>query len=166
LKTIFLTGFMGSGKTTVGRRLAAALGRHFMDLDAAIAGSSGHSVSSLLREDEALFRKLESAALRRVAQKRGWVVALGGGTLLDERNLRLVRRSGTLVWLTAPQTELRLRIKKTCEKRPLLATKTLRELIAPRRAGYATASLRTSTAGRTPAQATRRIIRKLRDRGL
>lgn len=157
---------MGAGKTTVGRRLAAALGRRFLDLDAAVAGRAGRSVASLLKRDERVFRGLESAALRRAAKARGVVVALGGGTLLDRRNLAVVRRSGLLIWLTAPQAELKRRLRYSQARRPLLAGGSLRALMARRRAGYNAAALCISTAGRSAAKTAALLAPRLRGRRL
>lgn len=165
MDNLYLTGFMGCGKSTVGRRLASLLGRRFLDLDAAVARREGRAVAALIRQSERRFRGLEYAALRRAARRRRCVIALGGGALLSGRNRALVRSSGVLIWLTAPRAELKRRLRAGREGRPLLAQTTLSALLAARRPGYETADLRASTAGRPPARSAAFIARLLRDRG-
>lgn len=100
---IFLTGFMGSGKTTVGRLLSERLGVPFMDLDREIEREAGMTVREIFeRGGEALFRSLEQAALLKAVATPGAVIATGGGTLTVERNLELVTETGVTVWLDPP----------------------------------------------------------------
>ena len=98
---VFLTGFMGSGKTTVGRALGAALGWPFVDLDAEVEARSAMTVREVFaRLGEPAFRELEHEALQRVlATPDPAVVATGGGTFTFPRNLALVRAAGVSVWL-------------------------------------------------------------------
>lgn len=98
---IFLTGFMGSGKTTVGRALAAALGWTFVDLDAEVEARAAMTVREIfVRLGEPAFRQLEHEALRAVLDRdEPAVVATGGGTFTFERNLSLIRGAGRSVWL-------------------------------------------------------------------
>jgi shikimate kinase len=98
---VFLTGFMGSGKTTVGRALAAALSWGFVDLDAEVEARAAMTVREIFaRLGEPAFRELEHAALREVLRgDEPLVVATGGGTFTIERNLQLIRAAGTSVWL-------------------------------------------------------------------
>jgi shikimate kinase len=98
---VFLTGFMGSGKTTVGRALASALGWSFADLDQAVEARAAMTVREIFeRLGEPAFRELEHEALRRiVAEAPPAVVATGGGTFTFERNVALLRGEGTSVWL-------------------------------------------------------------------
>jgi len=98
---VFLTGFMGSGKTTVGRALAAAMGWAFADLDAEVEARAAMTVREVFeRLGEPAFRELEHEALRAVlAGDDPVVVATGGGTFTFDRNLALIRGAGTSVWL-------------------------------------------------------------------
>jgi shikimate kinase len=125
-RAIFLTGFMGAGKTSVGAELARRRGYAFHDLDALIVERAGKSVAEIFATSgEPGFRKLESAALRDVLASvangnSGVVVALGGGTLADPENLRAVREAGAvLVALEAPLEVLYRRTQKTRGSRPL-----------------------------------------------
>lgn len=97
---IVLSGFMGAGKSTVGPRLAAALGMNFVDLDAEIVRRAGRSIAELFRtEGEAAFRSRESEALRDVLGGAPTVVAVGGGAMLSAAHRALVRAQGVLITL-------------------------------------------------------------------
>lgn len=99
--TVFLTGFMGSGKSEVGRRLAQELGRPFIDLDRRIESSAEKTIPEIFDEEqESGFRRRESAVLRAVIEEAGApVVATGGGIVLAEDNRRAMSEAGTVVWL-------------------------------------------------------------------
>jgi shikimate kinase len=108
---IFLTGFMGSGKTTVGRLLAGRLGIPFVDLDGEIERRAGMTVREIFdRHGEPAFRSLEAEALAAAAALPDAVVATGGGTMAFEANFRLIRASGLSVWLHPPFAAIVTRI--------------------------------------------------------
>ena len=120
---IYLTGFMGSGKSTVGAALAATLGYAFVDLDQVIEDAAGYSIAGLFAvEGEAAFRRREARALRDTAEKEEVVVALGGGTLVDEANRAFALQHGTVVYLDVPVDRLvdRLLRGRARADRPLL----------------------------------------------
>ena len=95
---IFLVGFMGAGKSTVGRILAEHLGRPFIDLDAEISREAGRAVAKIFAEDgEEAFRALESDELQRIVERPPSVVACGGGIVLRDENRRLMKDIGTVV---------------------------------------------------------------------
>lgn len=97
---VYLTGFMGAGKSAVGRELAALLGLPFIDLDAEIEARSGATVRELFaRHGEAHFRELEHACLRATAEHPRVVVATGGGTIAAPRNREVMGRLGVSVWI-------------------------------------------------------------------
>lgn len=97
---IYLTGFMGAGKTAVGQTLAEILGVSFIDLDAEIEKRAGLTVREIFeRSGEPVFRDLEHQALRSTTALEAVVVATGGGTLTFERNLDFLRRAGVSLWL-------------------------------------------------------------------
>lgn len=118
---IYLTGFMASGKSTIGPRLAEALGYAFLDLDNAIEARVGCSIPTLFeREGEAAFRQAEAAALRETAQRECIVVALGGGALTYEDNLRWTLAHGAVVYLRVSVELLVQRLRASGTGRPLL----------------------------------------------
>jgi shikimate kinase len=117
---IILTGFMGTGKTTVGKLLAGQLQRPFIDTDALIVERDGRPVATLFAEDgEAAFRAWERRVALELAQQQGLVIATGGRLMLDEVNAAALAASGQVFCLTAhPQTIL-ARVQDST-KRPLL----------------------------------------------
>lgn len=134
---IFLVGMMGSGKTTVGKALARRLGRPFFDTDHEIVARSGVSIPTIFDiEGEAGFRRRESAVLAELAQCREAVIATGGGVVLEADNRRLMRESGTVVYLQVSIDHLHQRTARDTS-RPLLARSadrraTLEALLAQR----------------------------------
>ncbi|OGF53059.1 MAG: hypothetical protein A2Z21_00225 [Candidatus Fraserbacteria bacterium RBG_16_55_9] len=105
---IYLTGMMGSGKTTLGRLLSQKLGCPFADTDELIEARTNCSIAQLFREQgEAHFRDLETATLLELNQKRGWVVSLGGGAVLREVNRHAIQAAGYSIYLkVSPETIL------------------------------------------------------------
>src|SRR5262245_57732530 len=102
-RNIILTGFMGSGKSTVGRRLAARLGWRFADLDRLVERRAGLPVAEIFRRrGERAFRRLEHRVIRSLRRKRGWVVAAGGGAPVYRPSRAALRAAGLRVWMRAP----------------------------------------------------------------
>lgn len=159
---IFLIGFPGSGKTTVGKLLAARLGRVFEDLDDLIVRAAGIPIAEIFaREGEAGFRRLETEVLRAAAAGQGTVVATGGGAACREENLALMLASGRVVALEVSAAEA---VRRTGRRsgRPLLdgsadPLAAATELLARRQAFYARAHQRVDTAGRTPEEAAQSV---------
>jgi shikimate kinase len=122
---LYLIGLPGSGKTTIGRRLAAHYGWEFRDLDADIVAEAGCTVPEIFAaEGEAGFRAREAAALRAVAARPGppLVLATGGGTPCFHDNMALLYQTGFTLWLDVPVPELVRRLLRSATKRPLLTT--------------------------------------------
>ncbi|MDE2143808.1 MAG: shikimate kinase [Elusimicrobia bacterium] len=163
---VYLTGFMGTGKSVVGKSLAKKMGRPFVDLDHLIEKESGCTVAELFsRRGETYFRRLEHKKLSTVAKRTNAVVSLGGGALLDGRNRDIVRRTGVLIRLTCSRRELIRRLRPTRAQRPLLVggsldTKVAR-LISERRRAYGGAKLTVSTTRLSNTQAASLIARRL-----
>jgi shikimate kinase len=117
---VYLVGFMGSGKTTVGRRLAARLAVPFLDLDEAFEAMAGATIRQTFEtRGEAWFRDREGELLRGTADLPAVVVALGGGTFVFPENAAFVRRHGTSVFLDVPFVSLARRLQGKTADRPL-----------------------------------------------
>ena len=167
---IILTGFMGTGKTTVGARLAQALGLRFADTDNLIEQSAGMTVAAIFeRYGEPYFRDLEAATLREVLHEPGAVVSTGGGMLLRPENSRLIEAAGPVVCLTASPQTILARTSRT-DKRPLLAEVAdplarIREMMSERQELYAQCSYQVNTDGPEIETTVAAIMALLRDDG-
>jgi len=118
---IYLTGFMASGKSTVGPKVAARLGCTFLDLDRLIAVHDGRSIPEIFAQDgEGRFRELETAALRKTVDTDNLVVALGGGALVDEENRAFAKEHGRVVYLEVDAGTVLDRVGDEADQRPLL----------------------------------------------
>ena len=170
---VFLVGYMGAGKTTVGRIMAKQLGWEFLDLDERVERRHGQRVATIFRNSgEAFFRDLEHAELRRLLESASsgtaMVAAMGGGAMAQPRNLALLRRyKFPVVFLDAPVETLRRRcLKQTSQgnmERPLLGTMAeFRARYAARRTFYQQASRRVHTEGRRASSIASQLITSLR----
>jgi shikimate kinase len=109
---IYLIGFMGSGKTSIGRQLARKLGWKFIDLDKEIEQGEKRQVAEIFRENgEPYFRSLEKRYLRQASYSNRAVIALGGGTYVDDQNRALADMTGLTVWLKVSFARLADRVK-------------------------------------------------------
>ena len=126
---IFLVGFMGAGKSVIGRRLAKSLDLSFYDLDEEIESRYKMSVSSIFKKyDEACFRKLETSVLESLSQNDNFVLSCGGGTPCFGNNMELMNSLGITVYLKLPPDVLATRIYNSVKARPLTAEKSQEEL--------------------------------------
>jgi shikimate kinase len=117
---VYLAGFMGSGKSTIGPILANSLGYGFVDVDRAIERSTGKTVSAIFRDEgEERFRTLERELVAGICLQPRLVVALGGGTLLDPETMRMLRATGILVYLKVPPDQITRRVAARSD-RPML----------------------------------------------
>jgi shikimate kinase len=117
---IVLIGFMGCGKSSIGRRLANRLGHEFIDSDELIVSQAGRSISEIFAEEgEERFRERETLSLRGLLETPNIVLATGGGAVLREENRMLLHRIGKVVWLHADAETLFERASRS-RKRPLL----------------------------------------------
>lgn len=120
LNLIFLTGFSTAGKSTIGPILANSLGYDFVDIDKAIVEKEKKSVVEIFREKgEAYFRQLEYELLQHYAHAENLVVALGGGTLENDKSFELVKDSGTVIYLKSEVNTLAKRLSNK-DDRPLM----------------------------------------------
>jgi shikimate kinase len=144
-RSIVLVGMMGSGKSSIGRRLAARIGIPFVDADAEIEKAAGMSISDIFAErGEAEFRSGEARVIRRLLQGGPQVLSTGGGAFMDADTRAVIAASGISIWLNAEFEVLMKRIRRRHD-RPLLRTPdpaaTLRKLMAEREPTYALADL-------------------------
>jgi 3-dehydroquinate synthase len=163
---IVLAGFMGTGKSTVGRLVAARLGRPFVDTDQLVEAQAGMPVKKIFEvRGEAEFRILERMACLRVSALRGHVVALGGGALLDPANTAALEAGGVLVLLTCEVDTLAQRLKESALRgeRPLLSgdfdfRERIAHLLDARRPVYDSVRLKVDTTHLNPEQVARQVI--------
>lgn len=156
---IYLVGFMGAGKTTVARALAARLGWRAEDVDELIEARERKTVADIFaRQGEPYFRALEREILRLLLPMRHVVVATGGGTFVDAENRAAINLDGVSVWLDVPLDELILRLPAD-GRRPLAADRgQLERLYAVRREGYAYATVHVDARGASPDDIAERIL--------
>jgi shikimate kinase len=164
---IILIGFMGAGKTSVGRLIATRLGFQFIDTDAVIVERAGMEISEIFKRDgEAHFRDLETSALESMGFLNRCVISTGGGIVLREGNRGLLHQLGFVALLTATEDVIFERVSRNT-KRPLLHTpnprETVAEMLAARQPQYeATAQLIVDTTNLNHDQAADRIIAEAR----
>lgn len=160
--TIFLVGFMGVGKTTVGRLLAGLLGREFIDLDERLVAEEGRPITEILeRSGEPYFREAERRLLAGIGRDREAVVACGGGTYAHAASRRLIDAAGIAVWLQLP-IAVALERCGAGEGRPLFRDPAAaRALYEARLPAYRAAGLHVDVEGLTPDEAAERIAGRL-----
>lgn len=130
MRPIFLVGYMGCGKSTLGRAVASLTGLTFIDLDKYIENRYHASVSDLFASrGEEGFRLVEQRMLHEVAEFEDVLVACGGGTPCFSDNMRYMNAKGLTVWLDTPVDRLFMRLKRGRAKRPLIAGKSDDELL-------------------------------------
>jgi shikimate kinase len=118
---IALVGFMGTGKTAVGKALAEKLGKQFIELDELIEKKAGKTIPEIFQRDgEIAFRELEIEATRDAAEKENTVIACGGGVVLNQINIDRLRRKSVVVYLTALPEVILKRTSSDEDERPLL----------------------------------------------
>src|SRR5688572_11369222 len=162
---IVLLGFMGAGKSSVGRVLARRLGRCLVETDDMITAAEGRSIPEIFTaEGETYFRAAEDEVLRLLALKRGEVIATGGGLPCREGRTEALRALGTVVWLSGDFETLYERALRGGD-RPMLAGRTrddVRALYRSREPFYARAAFTVDTTSLGPDQVAARIERVLR----
>lgn len=117
---IYLAGFMGSGKSTIGPILANTLGYGFLDIDKVIEGTTSKRIVDIFAESgEQAFRQIERNTLKEICIRDHCVVSLGGGTIANEENFRLIRESGVIIYLQLSPEEILKRVHFKTD-RPML----------------------------------------------
>jgi len=165
---LVLVGFMGTGKTEVGRQLADRLGREFVDMDRVIEEREERDIPAIFRDSgEPYFRSLERALVRELAARRSLVIATGGGVVLDPANIEDLGRTGVVVCLVATPEAILQRVAGDTH-RPLLQApdraERIRSLLECRRPLYEAIPARVDTTARTSAEVAEEVLRLFRAR--
>lgn len=163
-KNIVLTGFMGTGKTTVGRFLAKKLGMSFVDVDELIEKTTGLKITEIFaRFGEAYFRDIETEIIKAITKNSSQVIATGGGAVLRDENLNALKSKGVVFCLTASEDVIFDRVKDNNE-RPLLQgedpKEKIRKLLVQRMPRYMMADFIINTDGLTQEEVTEKIIKE------
>lgn len=157
-ENVVLIGFMGVGKTSLGKLLAAKLGRPFVDLDEKIEHDAAMKIPEIFaRYGERFFREMEKKAVREVCARRNIVIATGGGTVKDAENLRLLKNSGVIICLTTEPEEIFRRTERRGERPVLDASRedrldAIRKLLTERQEFYSQADFQIDTTSWSPLQ--------------
>lgn len=165
-ENIALTGLMGSGKSSVGRTIARLLKRKFVDTDFIIEKEEGSTISKIFEtRGEDYFRELEKRIIKRVLKSQGQIISLGGGTIVNEDNRKLIKNGAKLVALVAEPEELYERVKRRSH-RPLLTQsedplQTLKELWDDRKSAYEDSHVQIKTSGKEVDDVANEIISTL-----
>ncbi len=163
-KNIFLVGFMGSGKSTVGKILAQKLNKRFLDIDTLIEEKEGKSIRDIFKtKGEKYFRKKEKEEIEHIVQKKGFIVSTGGGLGADIENMEKMKRNGTVIWLDVSLEE----ILKRCgndKNRPLLnqPIENIKKLFEKRKDVYSKADIRIIAENKTPEEIAEEILERLK----
>jgi shikimate kinase len=167
-RNVILCGFMATGKTSVGKRLAEIMRYSFLDLDAVIEEEAGIPIPEIFSsQGEPAFRKLESEMVQRVAAKSGYVIATGGGTIANPQNLETLKRCGVVITLTADIPTILLRVGSG-EDRPMLQgdrLERIRTLMELRTPAYAKADILCDTSTLSIDEVARLILNRLQEFG-
>lgn len=157
-ENLVLIGFMGTGKTSLGKLLANRLGRGFVDLDQKIEREARMTIPKIFElHGEKYFRELEKKAVREVSERKNLVIATGGGTVKDSENVRLLKSSGVIICLTTEPEEIFRRTERRGE-RPVLdgggeeRLETIKKLLAEREIFYSQADYTIDTTDWSPLQ--------------
>jgi len=167
MKNIILTGFMGTGKTAVGRRLAMLLNMELIDVDTEIEKSQQMTINEIFRQfGEPRFREIETEMIQKLSERKDVIISTGGGAVLKQKNMDALRKQGIIICLMAlPQTIL----KRTSHNsnRPLLKVEDpfekIKELLNFRKPFYEKADILIDTEDKTPLQIAEEIIDKIKD---
>ena len=167
-RRIFLVGFMASGKTSVGRRVAERLGLPFVDVDTEIERTSGRTIRAIFEESgEPAFRERETAYLRGTESLPAALVATGGGAFVQEDNRRAIARLGRAVFLDVPLPAIRARLGGKTDRPLFQSVAQLEALFAERRPFYRMADVRVDLSGdETIEETADRVLAALDDHDL
>jgi len=162
MKNIYLVGFMGTGKTAVGKILAKKLSKEFVEMDAVIEEKQGSEIVDIFaKKGEAYFRSLEKALLGELSKRRDLVISCGGGIICDQENLKLLKETGVVFALRASPATIYQRTKEYSH-RPILNVddpqEKIKQLLEKRASCYAQAQHSLDTDELLPEEIADKII--------
>ncbi len=166
MKNVVLLGFMGTGKSIIGRRLAVELQYRFIDTDHLIEERTGKKIPEIFSEEgEAYFRSLESETVAEIASLRGYVISTGGGVALNALNLERLEKQGILVCLIARPEVILRRVQRRSGQRPLLKDsdplKKIKTLLSEREVAYNRARIKVDTSDIPIKKSVQRILKQI-----
>jgi shikimate kinase len=171
---VYLTGFMGSGKSTIGPILANTIGYDFLDIDRTIEVTASKTIMEIFASNgEGYFRELEKRIIHQISSTHGRVVSLGGGTVTKPENLNIIKASGVLVYLKAEPEEIFHRLKFKADRPLLKGTEAMKlengellhrivRLMEEREPFYNQADIIVNTAGKKIGHTVDEIVKKIR----
>ncbi len=162
MKNIILIGFMGSGKTVVGKMISEKLNRKFIDIDKLIEEEQGQTIQEIFSDlGEGYFRKLEKEMVVRAVKDGNQVIATGGGVVLDPENMANLRKNGVIIWLAVSPEAARRRTQGD-GSRPLLRVnypeQTIEELLGFREPFYSQADFKVETSNLSVEEVVSKIL--------
>jgi shikimate kinase len=166
MKNVYLIGFMGSGKSTVGKILAEKLNMNFIDIDKLIEEKEGMKIKDIFEQKgESYFRELERKQIEAIVNQEGLVVSTGGGLGANLDNMNLMKKNGDVVWLDVSLNTVLDRLKND-QDRPLLKqpTEKIKQLFEERKNVYRLANIRINADKKTPSQIVEEILSKIKRR--
>jgi len=166
MKNIILTGFMGTGKTAVGRELSRILDMKLIDADTEIEKSEKITINEIFKQfGEPRFREIETDMIRKLSESKNTIISTGGGAVLKQENMDILRKNGVIVCLTASPETIFERTS-TNNDRPLLQVenplKKINELLNFRKPFYEKADVMIDTEGKPPLRIAEEIIEKVK----
>jgi shikimate kinase len=167
MKNIVLTGFMGTGKTAVGKELARRLDVPLVDIDTEIEKAERMTINDIFKQrGESGFRAIETGMIKKISQRGNIVISTGGGAVLKDENMDALRKSGIIICLMASSGTILQRVGNSSE-RPLLQGENpslkIKELLHFRKPFYDKADIIIDTENRTPLQIAEEIIEHIRN---
>ncbi|CFX48577.1 Shikimate kinase/Threonine synthase-like 1 [Syntrophomonas zehnderi OL-4] len=165
-KNIVLIGFMGTGKSSVGSKLAMKLNKEFVDMDREIENISGMTVTEIFRRfGELRFRSEESLMAKKLSLRDNLVIATGGGTVLLPENIEVLRQNGIIILLEATAQDIHTRVSRKKGTRPLLkgsyTAEDIQHLLDERKPYYDCADIRVNTSSKDLDAVIEEIINEL-----
>ena len=167
MRNIYLVGFMGSGKTSVGKEIAKIKRLNFYDTDSLIELRERRTISDIFSENgEKYFRELEKNILKEISSKKNAVIACGGGIVMDEENIKIMKKTGVLIYLSASREKILKRISGSAH-RPLLNVpepeKEISSLMKQREKFYAKADIIINTSELSVKEVAEKILKELNE---